>query len=156
VSEAHKNKFDKIRREHAEVEALLTFAAQKGKNVNAGDMTSVTGFPAYDAATIQTAANANDAYALLMVATAEGFMRGYLDSIGIDYGPEPKLNTLIDRCRKEFNKTNPRIKIRVMDAEKVHDLRRHRNSYSHGYGMRVFPTVPSVFMTLGRFFANIP
>jgi hypothetical protein len=157
VSEVHKYKLDEIRREHAEVEALLTFAAQKGQDVSAGAMMKVTGFPAYNAAKIQTAAaNANDAYALLMIATAEGFMRAYLDSVGIDYGPEPKLNTLIDRCRREFNLSNPRIKIRIIDADRVHDLRRQRNSYSHGYGTQVFPTVSSVFMTLGRFFANMP
>lgn len=157
MSHVHLDEFDRIKREHAEVVRLLSSFARKGQKKKPGQKSSLSDLPAFDPIPIEAAiATANDAYALLLIATAERFMRAYLTSQGIPVGAEPKLSTLIDRCRKEFNKTNPRAPIRISDANEVQDLRRQRNEYAHSYGASVFPTIGRVVTILGRFFAPLP
>lgn len=101
-------------------------------------------------------ATANDAYALLLIARCEGFMRDYLVSLGIVLEREPKLSSLIDRTRKLFNQSGPRIPIRRDTTQDVHDLREQRNAYAHGYGSSVFPPVARMTVILGRFFDQLP
>ena len=101
-------------------------------------------------------ATANDAYALLLIARCEGFMRDYLVSLGIVLEREPKLSSLIDRTRKLFNQSGPRIPIRRDTTQDVHDLREQRNAYAHGYGSSVFPPVAGMTVILGRFFDQLP
>ena len=83
-------------------------------------------------------------------------MRKYLDLLFVPLGPEPKLSALIDKCRKEFNKTKPKIPIQTDIANEVHNLRVQRNAYAHGYTSSAFPPVARVIIILGRFFDQLP
>src|SRR5579862_9040824 len=109
MSHAHKDEFERIKREHEMVVSLLSSLAKKTKKSKVGQKDRNFGLPFFDPDLLEAAvATANDAYALLLMARAEGFMRSYIDSLGIPLGAEPKLSVLIDKCRKEFNKTSPR------------------------------------------------
>ncbi len=157
MSIVHKVEFERIKREHAEVIALLTLLAKKRQKANAGKKGQLAGVPSFDPDIIETAvANANDAYALLLIAKSEAFMRTYLDSLNVPLGAEPKLSLLIDRCRREFNKQNPKIPIRTDAAQEVHYLREQRNAYAHGYSSNVFPPIARIVNILGRFFDQLP
>ena len=81
MSKAHEAVFDGIRREHDDVVAALReFAKSKRQGL--------PGYPAFDPSRLPAAvATADDAYALLLIATAEGFMRDYLISEGVDCLP---------------------------------------------------------------------
>lgn len=150
MSARHTAAFERIEQEHADVVAMLRLYAK-------ADRRGLPGRPSFDSERAEVAADtAADAYALLLIATAEGFMRDYLDSISVPVGSRPELSSLIDRCRKEFNIRNPLIKIRAIDAEAVHALRRNRNVYAHGRGTSVFPAVPRVAAILAKFFDKIP
>ena len=157
MSHAHKDEFERIKREYETVVSLLAAVAKKSQKAATGRHTQFVGLPIVDADLLQSAAaTANDAYALLLMARSEGFMRAYIHSQNIPVGAEPKLSVLIDKCRKEFNKTNPKIPIRAGIAEEVHDLREQRNAYAHGYGSKVFPPVARMVTILGRFFDQLP
>jgi|GEM_PF-5325674 len=154
MSDAHKNEFERIKREHDTVVSLLSFHAKKSQKAKKGQF---SGLPFFAPDIIQAAvATANDAYALLLMARSEGFMRTYIDSQGILLRVEPTLNVLIDKCRKEFNNTDPMIPIRPNIAQDVHDLRVQRNAYAHGYGSSVFPPVARMVIILGKFFDQLP
>lgn len=154
MSHAHKDEFERIRLEHDVVVSFLTSEVRKSQKAKSSKLPlSKQALQDNLEASIATA---NDAYALLLIATAEGFMRSYIDSLGIPLGSEPKLSVLIDRCRKEFKKTEPKIPIRTDIAEEVHDLRKQRNEYAHGYGSGRFPSVGRMVTTLGRFFDQLP
>src|SRR5207237_6470669 len=93
----HHTAFEAIRREHDDVVAALKTASRSKKK-------GAPGTPAYDPALLEAAiATAGDAYALLLIATAEGFLREYLQSAGVVLPPEPRLSMLIDRSFKELN-----------------------------------------------------
>lgn len=157
MSHAHKDEFERIRREHEAVVALLASLVKKKQKAKAGQKGPFSGLPFFDPDLLEAAvATANDAYALLLMAKSEGFMRAYIASLGIAVGAEPKLSVLIDRCRKEFNRTKPKIPMRADIAREVHDLREQRNEYAHGYGSSVFPPVARMVTTLGRFFDQLP
>lgn len=156
MSYAHKNEFERIKLEHEAVVALLT-AAARHKRRKAGIKSVDDPAAAMDTDIAEAAiATANDAYALLLIARCEGFMRDYLVSLGIVLEREPKLSSLIDRTRKLFNQSGPRIPIRRDTTQDVHDLREQRNAYAHGYGSSVFPPVARMTVILGRFFDQLP
>ncbi|HLV81712.1 MAG TPA: hypothetical protein VKT32_15605 [Chthonomonadaceae bacterium] len=76
MSHVHLDEFDRIKREHPEVVRLLSSLARKGRKKKPGQKSSLTDLPAFDPIHIEAAiATANDAYALLLIATAERFMR---------------------------------------------------------------------------------
>jgi hypothetical protein len=157
VSELHKQTFDNIKREHEEVVRLLASLAHKAHNRKSQRKGALSVLPAFDPARIEAAvARAGDAYAMLLVATAEGFLRAYMTSLSILPGARPGLSALIDRCRKEFNKSKPKVPIRATDAGELHDLCNQRNEYAHGYGASVFPSIGRVVTILVRFFAPLP
>jgi len=156
VSYAHKNEFARILQEYEAVASLLSAAVRRRKRKPGTKMLDDP-VAAMDSAVAEAAiTTANDAYALLLMARCEGYMREYLMSLGVPLDREPKLSTLIDRTRKEFNRSNPRIPIRPDIAAAVHDLREQRNAYAHGHGTNVFPPVDAMVVTLGRFFDQLP
>lgn len=157
MSYAHKDEFDRIKREHDMVVDFLLSLVKKKAKPKAGQKGQLSALPFFDSDILEAAvATANDAYALLLMASSEGFMRAYLNSMNIPLGEEPKLSMLIDKCRKEFNKTNPKIPIRADLAQEVHDLRAQRNAYAHGYGSSTFPPIARMVTILGRFFDQLP
>ena len=157
MSQFHKEEFNRVRREYGQVVTLLTSFANKPPQTRAGQKGAGSKLPVYDTYLLQTAiATANSAYALLLIAKAEAFMRAYLDALSISLGPEPKLSMLIDKCRKEFNNTKPKIPISADSANNVHDLREQRNTYAHVYASSVFPPVARIVVILGRFFDQLP
>jgi hypothetical protein len=157
MSQAHKDAFERIKIEHQAVCGLLTQGARKPVAGGFQPKDPSTGAALSARDVMETAvATCNEAYALLLMATAEGFLRRYLDSIGVDLGPEPKLSMLIDKCKKEFNDTDQRLPIHDNAAADLHNLRQQRNNYAHGHGTGVFPPVAAVVTRLGRFFAEIP
>jgi len=92
MSHAHKDEFERIKREHEAVVTLLSTLAKKRQKVKAGQKGQLSGLPLSDPDLLEAAvATANDAYALLLMARSEGFMRAYIDSLGIPLGAEPKL-----------------------------------------------------------------
>ena len=156
MSSAHKNEFERIKLEHEAVVALLAAAARRTRR-RAGSKLADDPVAAMDTDIAEAAiATANDAYALLLMARCEGVMRDYLVSLGIVQEREPKLSSLIDRTRKQFNQSGPRIPIRQDAAQDVHDLREQRNAYAHGYGSIVFLPVARMTVILGRFFDQLP
>ena len=113
--------------------------------------------PNIDPDNIESAlATANDAYALLLIATAERFLRDYLTSQSIALPDDPKLDSLINQSRKVFNKKGPSIPMRLIDVQDMHRLREMRNAYAHGQRRSVFPSVRKVTEMLGRFFDYLP
>lgn len=156
MSYKHKSEFERIKREHKAVVDLLS-AAVRRRTRKPGSRVVDDPVAAMDSEVAESAkATANDAYALLLMARCEGFMRAYLTTLGIPLEGEPKLSTLIDRTRKEFNRSNPKIPIRSDIAAAVHDLREQRNAYAHGHGSNVFPPLGIMVATLGRFFDQLP
>jgi hypothetical protein len=149
MSKVHEEAFDRIKQEYRDVISGLEVAAKIRKRGQRGN-------PRFDPLGIEPAINtAGDAYALLLIATAEAFMREHLVSAGKRLPDEPKLSTLIDMCRKEHNRDHPASKIPREYAQELHNLRVQRNQYAHGQGTAVFPSVARVAATLGRFFHNI-
>ena len=145
MSYAHQNEFTRIDGEFEDVKALLEFYIGSGastkkrlRNINADNIASAL-------------ATANDAYCLLLIATAERFLRDYLTSQGI-LPQQPSLNTLINQSVRIFNAAGPPIPITKSD---VH-LRDRRNEYAHGQRTSVFPSVRKVVVMLGRFFDRLP
>jgi hypothetical protein len=157
VSQAHKDAFERVKLEHEAVVSLLRVSAVDKRRRGRPRKDPSSGSPLQERALMETAAAAaDDAYALLLIAKAEGFMRSYLAMLGIPLPAEPKLGTLIDQCRKEFNRREARHKIHPDAAAELHDLRRRRNTYAHGEGSSVFPSVGRIVTVLGRFFNDLP
>jgi len=157
MSQAHKDAFERVKLEHEAVASLLRTAAQDKRGTTSHRKDPSTGSPLQDQAILETAAiTANDAYALLLLAKAEGFMRTYLTGQGIQLPPAPKLANLIDRCFKECNLRDPANKIHANVASEFQVLRIQRNTYAHGHGSSVFPSVGRIVNVLGRFFNDLP
>jgi gluconate 2-dehydrogenase gamma chain len=109
VSSRHRQSFDLLKLEHDDVVAALKVASSKSKQ-------AVPGTPHFDPTRLETAiATAGDAYALLLIATAESFLREYLDSIAAPISPDPKLSKLVDKSAKELNARSPAVAIRPKD-----------------------------------------
>ncbi len=156
MSYRHQNSFDAIAREHDQVAKLLSALARKGRKTRTGSKGKLAALPSFDPVIIEAAiVTADDAYALLLIATAEGFMREYLTLMRVRVGDEPSLNTLINKCRKEFNKTKPKVKITPDTEIDLHNLREQRNRYAHGLGTSAFPAVAQVVRILQKFFKDI-
>lgn len=150
MSHRHGDAFRAIRREYDDVVAALKLASQSTKR-------GAPGAPGYDPIRLEAAiATAGDAYCLLLIATAEAFLRDYLGGIGIAVGAEPKLSTLIDKSAKEFNCRSVGFRIRADDRSLMHDLRVSRNEYAHGHGRSVFASVPKVESVVSKFLAQFP
>jgi hypothetical protein len=150
VSVRHSEAFRTIRGEYETVAAALR-QAQKSKKKG------LSGVPDYDPARLDSAlSTAGDAYALLLIATAEGFLRDYLLSLQLPIGPEPKLSTLIDKAYKELNQRASGVKLRSEDRLAMHNLRQGRNQYTHGYRLSVFPSVAKVETVLAKFMSPFP
>jgi hypothetical protein len=150
MSQRHHAAFEAIRKEHDDVVAAL-------KSASRGRKRGAPGVPAYDPLRLEAAiATAGDAYALLLIATAEGFLREYLQHLGVDIGDEPKLSVLIDKAVKELNQRSSGIRLRSEDKNPMHDLRVSRNSYAHGHGTGVFPSVQAVQNVVSRFLHPFP
>lgn len=150
MSQRHDDILRAIRLEHDDVVAAL-------KQAGGGTKRGAPGRPTYDPRRLEVAiASADDAYALLLIATAEAFLREYLASLGIAIGPEPKLSMLIDKSTKELNARSLGLAVLPEDRRKVHDLRVNRNTYAHGHSRAAFPSVPRVQDTLSRFLFPFP
>lgn len=150
MSQRHDDALALVRREYDDVVAALTMSNKSSKR-------GAPGVPAYDPARLDAAIEAaGDAYALLLIATAEAFLRDFLISVGIDVGDEPKLSMLIDKSVKEFNKSTTGTRIRPDEKIPFHDLRVARNTYAHGHARNVFPTVAKVQAMLAKFLHPFP
>lgn len=151
MSRRHDEAFDGIRREHADVVTALSKMSESKKRGAAGN-------PSYDPLRLDAAiATADDAYSLLLIATAEAFLREYLVALGaISVTAEPTLGTVISRATKELNAQTGRRVIRPADKIPIDDLRVKRNAYAHGHGRSVFPSVPKVESILCRFLDPFP
>jgi ferric-dicitrate binding protein FerR (iron transport regulator) len=150
VSVRHDQAFREIRREYDDVVTALKFAERNHTNLNLGR-------PEFDSTRLGAAiATAGDAYALLLVARAEAFMRDYLGSLGTSLGSEPKLSTLIDKSYRELNLRSKGLRIRANEKIEMHNLRVSRNEYAHGHGRSVFPSIPRVETVLSKFFWLFP
>ena len=150
MSYAHQNEFTRIEGEFEDVKELLESYASAGKhakkrlrNIDLDNINSAL-------------ATANDAYALLLIATAERFLRDYLTSQNIPLSDDPKLDRLINQSRRVFNRTGPRNPIRLNDVQDMHYLREMRDAYAHGQRRSVFPSCKKVATMLGRFFDHLP
>lgn len=100
---------------------------------------------------------ANDAYALLLIATSEGFIRAYLISLGvIPLDDQSGMASLIDRSFKEFNRNIPKSLRRKNEDAPMKDLCKQRNTYAHGNGPNAFSSIGHIVTTLGEFFAHLP
>jgi hypothetical protein len=76
VSQRHDTAFAGIRQEHDDVVAALKEVGRRKKR-------GAPGFPGFDPLRLEAAiATAGDAYALLLIATGEAFLREYLASVG--------------------------------------------------------------------------
>ena len=150
MSYTHQNELARIEGEFDDVKGLLESYASAGKGAKKRRRN-------IDPDNIESAlATANDAYALLLIATAERFLRDYLTSQSIALPADPRLDSLINQARKVFNKTEPSIPIRLIDVQDMHRLREMRNAYAHGQRRSVFPSVRKVTEMLGRFFDYLP
>jgi len=150
MSERHDEVFRAIRLEHADAVAAL-------KKAKEGKKRGAFGVPAYDPARLEAAiATADDAYALLLIANAEAYLREYLVFLRIGIGEEPRLSMLIDKSTKEINHRSIGIQIRPADKIPMHNLRVSRNTYAHGHGRNVFPSVPKVEAIVSRFLSPFP
>jgi hypothetical protein len=150
MSKRHTDAFEAIRREYDDVVAALKIAG-------GGKKRGSPGVPAYNPQRLEAAiVTAGDAYALLLIATAEGFLREYMQTARIQIGAEPKLSTLIDRSFKELKKELGGNPLLPAAKTEMHDLRVNRNEYAHGYGMQVFPSVPRVQAVVSRFLSPFP
>lgn len=150
MSARHDETFRATRREHDDAMAALKLA-QRGRKKG------TPGLPACDPARLDAAiATAGDAYALLLIATAESLLREYLVSVNVQLGAEPKLSTLIDKAYKEMNLRTTGVKLRPDEKATMHNLRESRNAYAHGNGRSVFPSVPRVESVVSKFFNPFP
>ena len=158
MSYFHINELLRIQKEHrAIVDILNSF---NKKQTTPGKLKpTIAKMSVLDADGVGSAINSiNDAYALLLIATAERFMRQYLQSLNLNapIGSEPKLSALIEKCRKEFNKSKPRITIKPDEVRQMQNLRIQRNMYAHGDRLSVFPAINQIVQTLGIFFDKLP
>jgi|SRR5579862_7251419 len=150
MSRRHDEAFGTIRAEHDTVVAAL-------KQGQTGKKRGSPGLPGYDPLRLGAAiSTAGDAYALLLISTAEAFLREYLTSIGVSLSDEPKLSMLIDKSVKELNRRSTGVVLRPEEKVPMHDLRAMRNSYAHGHARTIFPSVPRVEVTLSRFMSPFP
>lgn len=152
MSARHDEAFRAIRREHAAAVAALKLAQGSQRR-------GAPGFPGYDPARLDAAiATAGDAYALLLIATAEAFLREYLLAIVVNLGAETKLSVLIDKAAKELNLRTAGVKLRPDGRAAMHSLRVGRNAYAHGHGhgRSVFPSVPRVESIVSKFLSPFP
>jgi len=151
VSQRHDEALNGVRLEHADVVTALRRLSDNKKR-------GAPGNPSYDPLRLDAAiATADDAYALLLIATAEAFLREYLVSIGaISINAEPTLSTVINRATKELNSRTARRAIFPADKIPIDDLRAKRNAYAHGHGRSVFPSVPKVESILCKFLDPFP
>ena len=158
MSRAHSEELERIKQEYLNAKRGLSTLAQTLQNMQPSRQRYYSGFSNVRHQLLEAAViTANDAYALLLIAKAEGFLRNYLMSLNppIRIGNEPKLSSLIDKSYKAFNCSNPRIPIKVVHKVEFHDLRIQRNNYAHGNSCS-FPSVERVATTLGRFFDQLP
>ena len=150
MSLRHDEAFRNIRREHDDVVAALRRARAEKKR-------GAPGNPAYDPSRLDIATvTAGDAYSLLLIATAEFFLREYLTSIGANLGSEPRLGMLIDRGYKELNLRTIGARLRTEEKLAMHGLREGRNAYAHGHRRSVFPSVPKVESIVSKFLSAFP
>ncbi len=158
MSYIHINELLRIQKEHrAIVDILNSF---NKKQTTPGKLKPTTAkMSVLDADGVGSAINSiNDAYALLLIAAAERFMRQYLQSLNLNspIGSELKLSALIEKRRKELNKSKPRITIKPDEVRQMQNLRIQRNMYAHGDRLSVFPAINQIVQTLGIFFDKLP
>ena len=157
MSQRHKDEFERIKREHDTVVLLLLDKKVLRHGSTQVSKTKNSGVFNFDPLLLESAVvNASDAYSLLLIAVSEGYMRSFLDSVGVKHGNEPKLSNLINQCRKEYNSRKFGIPISLKASSDLHLLRQQRNTYAHGYGSSVFPPIDSIVAILGRFFDRLP
>ena len=150
MSDHHHDVFTAIRREYDDVLVALRNALRSEKR-------GAPGNPAYDPKRLTGAIEtAEDAYSLLLIATAEGFLRQYLQSLNVDVGNEPKLSMLIDKSFKELNERSSGIQLHPDVRREMHDLRAMRNHYAHGHGTGSFLPVAVVQRVVSRFLSPFP
>ena len=115
------------------------------------------GNPGYDPARLDEAiVTMGDAYALLLIATAEAFLREYLTSLPVAIGELPKLDMLINKSVRELNARSVGTQVRSDDKLPMHNLRVARNTFAHGHGRSVFPSVGRVQGIVSKFFGPFP
>jgi hypothetical protein len=145
MSQRHTEAFRAIRREYDDVVAVLT-QARRGRRRGA------PGIPAFDPKRLDAAiATVGDAYALLLIAIAEGFLHEYLQSIGIRVGDNWALGPLIVKSFAEWNKRSTGMHLPTAHKQPMHELRVSRNRYAHGQGISAFRSVGHVESTVSRF-----
>lgn len=150
MSQRHDEALRAVLREHDDVVWTLREASQIMRR-------GAPGRPNFDSERLQTAiVTAGDAYALLLIATAEGFLREYLLGIGIDIGREPKLRRLIEQSYRELNRSSTGATLHPQARGEMYDLCANRNSYAHGRGRNVFPTVARVQVILSKYLHRFP
>lgn len=115
------------------------------------------GVPHFDPRRLELAiATAGDAYALLLIATAEGFLRQYLKSVSVRVRDDAGLSQLVDQAARELNRRSTGVRLRPADREPMHVLRLSRNEYTHGHRTGVSPSVPRVQAVPARFLHPFP
>jgi hypothetical protein len=147
MSQRHDDAFRNIRREHDDAVAPLKQAKVVTKRGSPG-------VAAFDSERLDSAiATAGDAYALLLIATSEAFLREHLH---VPSGKEQKLSSLIDQSVKSMNCLLGYKAIGADAKRELHNLRIQRNTYAHGHGRSVFPSVPKVESIVARFLHDFP
>jgi hypothetical protein len=150
MSQRHDEAFEEIRREYDDVVVALTAASR-------GTKRGAPGVPAFDPKRLEPAiVTAGDAYALLLIATAEGYLRQYLQSVGAAVRDDAGLSQLIDQSAAELNRQLNRTQLRPRDRDPMHLLRVTRNEYAHGHRTGGFPSVPTVQAIVSRFLHPFP
>jgi hypothetical protein len=150
MSQHHADALRTIRREHDDVVAAL-------KQVSGNKNRGAPGVPAFDPTRLEAAiATAGDAYALLLIAATEGFLREYLDGVGVVYGERAGLIELVDRAARELNARSTLFRLRPDERAPMRSLAASRNQYAHGRRTGVFPTVPRVEAAVSRFLHPYP
>jgi len=154
LSARHNAAFELVRLEHDSVVSGLALLSKSKKS-------GAPGNPNFSRDRVEAGiASAGDAYALLLIAVGEGFMREYLVLAGVRIGEEPKLSSLIDQSVKQLcdgmSKQQKRAQRNMIDVPAVHSLRQNRNDYAHGHERNVFPSIGKVESILGKFFGPFP
>ncbi len=146
-------KFDRIHVEYETARDLLNTKSMEERKSKTHQNDLSSGRPSLRSDIILDAINTlNDAYALILIATAEAFMREYLQS-HLSVSPRnPNLSFLIKQYRIMFNKTNPTNKITTERYIEFNELREQRNNYAHGIRTKVFLPVGKIVSILGKFF----
>lgn len=153
MSKEHSAVFDRIRVEYVTVKELLRIASSESKKVKIHQKDLSSGQEYLKSDIMDEAINTlNDAYALILIAKAEAFVREYLQFQGVSLRKDPNLSYLIQRYRKEFNKVNPSNQITDEQFTGIDELRKQRNNYAHGYGTKAFVPVGTIVALLGKFF----